>query len=93
MQATGGDSCLLMENLMSLITFRRRLHESTYGENDRKWFPRWLARYVEGKTQTNKVLPVTKPLIVEFSKSLLKSGTPALQRLQGVRLRITSSRL
>ena len=70
---------------MSLITFRRRLHESTYGENDRKWFPRWLARYVEGKTQTNKVLPVTKPLIVEFSKSLLKSGTPAWQRLQGVR--------
>ena len=70
---------------MSLITFRRRLQESAYGENDKTWFPRWLARYSDGKTPDNGLLPVTEPFVVEFSKSLLNSGTPAWQRLQGVR--------
>ena len=31
------------------------------------------------------MLPVTAALAVQFSKSLLNSGTPAWQRLQGVR--------
>ncbi len=70
---------------MSLAIFRQRMHEASYGENDKKWFPKWLARYADGKTQDNGLLPVTEPLVVEFSKSLLKSGTPAWQRLQGVR--------
>jgi len=61
------------------------MHEASYGENDKKWFPKWLARYADGKTQDNGLLPVTAPLVVEFSKSLLKSETPAWQRLQGVR--------
>ena len=70
---------------MSLINFRRQLQESAYGDNDKTWFPRWLARYSEAKTPDNGLLPVTEPLVVEFSKSLLKFGTPAWQRLQGVR--------
>jgi len=74
-----------MESLMSLIIFRRRLQESSYGDNDKTWFPRWLARYAEAKTPDNGFFPLTEPLVVEFSKSLLKSGTPAWQRLQGVR--------
>jgi hypothetical protein len=71
--------------LMSLNTFRRRLQESSYGENDKKWFPRWMARYAEGKTPAKGFLPVTESLVVEFSRALLKSGTPAWQRLQGIR--------
>jgi len=70
---------------MSLAIFRQRMHEASYGENDKKWFPKWLARYADGKTQDNGLLPVTAPLVVEFSRSLLNSGTPAWQRLQGVR--------
>lgn len=61
---------------MSLVTFRRQLQESSFKENDKKWFPGWLQRYADGKTPENGLLPVTESLVVEFSKSLLKSGTP-----------------
>ena len=70
---------------MSLAKFRQRLHEASYGENDKKWFPKWLARYADGKTLNDGVLPITEALVVAFSKSLLNSGTPAWLRLQGVR--------
>lgn len=70
---------------MSLVRFQQRLQEASYGENDKKWFPRWLARYAEGKSTDAEMLPLTKALVVEFSRSLLKSSTPAWQRLQGVR--------
>ena len=70
---------------MSLAIFRQRLHVASYGENDKKWFPKWLARYADGKTLNEGVLPVTEVLVIAFSKSLLNSGTPAWQRLQGVR--------
>jgi len=56
-----------------------------YGEKDQVWFPKWLARYAAGKALTAGLLPVTEALVIEFSRSLLKSGTPAWQRLQGVR--------
>ena len=62
---------------MSLAIFRQRLHEAAYGENDKKWFPKWLARYADGKTLNDGLLPVTEVLVVAFSKSLLNSGTPA----------------
>jgi len=39
-----------MGRVMSLAIFRQRLHEASYGENDKKWFPKWLARYTDGKT-------------------------------------------
>jgi hypothetical protein len=70
---------------MSVSMFRERMHHATLGENDRIWFPRWVARYAEGKALTNGLLPVTQTLVIEFSRSLLNSGTPAWQRLQGVR--------
>lgn len=70
---------------MSLTVFKQRLRDATYGKNDQKWFPKWLARYAAGKTLTNGMLPVSEELVIQFSRSLLKSGTPAWQRLQGVR--------
>ena len=70
---------------MSLAMFRKKMHDAQYGKNDQAWFPKWLARYAAGKALNRGVLPVTEALIVEFSRSLLKSGTPAWQRLQGVR--------
>ncbi len=70
---------------MSLAAFRSKLHLAHYGENDQVWFPKWLARYAAGKPLTTGLLPVTESLVIEFSRSLMKSGTPAWQRLQGVR--------
>ena len=70
---------------MSLAAFRSRLHLAHYGEKDQVWFPKWLARYATGKPLTAGLLPVTESLVIEFSRSLMKSGTPAWQRLQGVR--------
>jgi hypothetical protein len=70
---------------MSLDEFRKKMHDAQFGKNDQVWFPKWLARYAAGKVLTKGVLPVTESLVIEFSKSLLKSGVPAWQRLQGVR--------
>ncbi|MEI6541741.1 MAG: integron integrase [Planctomycetota bacterium] len=70
---------------MSLAAFRSKLHLAHYGEKDQVWFPKWLARYATGKPLTAGLLPVTESLVIEFSRSLMKSGTPAWQRLQGVR--------
>jgi len=70
---------------MSLALLRKKMHDAQYGKNDQAWFPKWLARYAAGKCQKNGLLPVTRELVIEFSKSLLKSGTPAWQRLHGVR--------
>jgi len=70
---------------MRLAIFRQRLQEASYGENDEKCLPKWLARCVDRKKLNDGVLPVTEPLVVAFSKSLFNSGTPAWQRLQGVR--------
>ena len=70
---------------MSLAAFRSKLHLAHYGEKDQVWFPKWLARFAGGKPPTAGLLPVTEALVIEFSRSLLRSGTPAWQRLQGVR--------
>ena len=70
---------------MSLAAFRSKMHLAHYGEKDQVWFPKWLARYAAGKPLTAGLLPVTEALVIEFSRSLKKSGTPAWQRLQGVR--------
>lgn len=70
---------------MSLAAFRSKLHLAHYGENDQVWFPKWLARYAAGKPLTTGLLPVTESLVTEFSRSLMKSGAPAWQRLQCVR--------
>ena len=70
---------------MSLAAFRSKMHLAHYGEKDQVWFPKWLARYAAGKPLTAGLLPVTEALVIEFSRSFKKSGTPAWQRLQGVR--------
>ncbi len=70
---------------MSLSQFRALISSASIGKNDQEWFPKWLARYAVGKELQNGRFPVTIPLVIEFSRSLLHSGTPAWQRLQGVR--------
>lgn len=70
---------------MSLLLFKQALHDARYSRNDKEWFPKWLKRYAAGKQTTGRLLPVTEDSVIQFSKSLLQSGTPAWQRLQAVR--------
>lgn len=70
---------------MSVGKFCRLLHDSRYGKNDRKWFPRWIRRYAPEATVVHGNLAVDEEIVVAFSRSLRDSGTPAWQRLQAVR--------
>lgn len=70
---------------MSVGKFCQQLHNSMYGKNDRKWFPKWLRRYAANHSLQGGCLPVSEESVIEFSKSLRDSGTPAWQRLQAVR--------
>ena len=70
---------------MSVTEFRHKIIQAHYGKNDQEWFPKWLARYAATVQTKDNLLPVTTEQVIAFSRSLLKSGTPAWQRLQGVR--------
>jgi hypothetical protein len=70
---------------MSVANYERLLHEAKLGENDRKWFPRWIRRYASSVTPVQGKLPVSSEEVIGFLQSLLKSKTPAWQRLQAVR--------
>jgi integron integrase len=70
---------------MSVGEFQRRLHGAKYAQNDLKYFPLWVRRYAEAVTPEDGRLPVSVESVKEFSRSLLKSGAPAWQRLQAVR--------
>lgn len=71
---------------MSLEDFEKELAAASYRDNDKRWFPKWFARYASA-THQNKTtaLKVTPELVIEFSKALLRNGTHAWQRLQAVR--------
>lgn len=70
---------------MSVDSFRAAVKVHVQNKNDQTWFPRWVARYAEGKGTAGDLLPVNRDLVLAFSRELLKSGTPAWQRLQAVR--------
>jgi hypothetical protein len=70
---------------MSVDSFRAAVKVHVQNKNDQTWFPRWVARYAEGKGTAGGLLPVNRDLVVAFSRELLKSGTPAWQRLQAIR--------
>ena len=70
---------------MSLSQFKHDLQSASYSRNDKLWFPRWLKRYAAGQQEVDGFLTVTEDDVIQCSKSLLASGTPAWQRLQAVR--------
>ncbi|NQV25501.1 MAG: phage integrase N-terminal SAM-like domain-containing protein [Rhodopirellula sp.] len=70
---------------MTVGKFCQRLHNSRYGRNDRKWFPKWIRRYAANLQLRAGCLPISVDSVIEFSKSLKNAGTPAWQRLQAVR--------
>ena len=70
---------------MSVANFCRLLHEARFGKNDKEWFPRWIRRYASSVNAGEGRLPVGQEEVISFLQSLLKSKTPAWQRLQAVR--------
>ncbi len=73
---------------MSTQLFCQLLGNAKYGQNERKWFPKWIRRYQSASQKAvgdDVDLLVTRELVVRFCQSLVKSGTPAWQRLQAVR--------
>jgi hypothetical protein len=70
---------------MSVENFGRLLHEAKLSKNDREWFPRWIRRYASSVKVVEGRLPVSPEEVIRFLQSLLKSNTPAWQRLQAVR--------
>jgi hypothetical protein len=70
---------------MSVEMFGRALHEAKLGKNDKEWFPRCIRRYASSVKLVDGRLPVSREEVIRFLRSLLKSQTPAWQRLQAVR--------
>ena len=75
---------------MNVQEYEVKLRAANYGQADREWFPKWLKRYhsfrkCTTKTASDNELTVSRDSVIAFSKSLVKSGTPAWQRLQAVR--------
>lgn len=54
---------------MSVRQFVQTLPQSSYGKNDKKWFPSWLSRYSTPLFEKDSKLPVTVELAVAFSRS------------------------
>ena len=58
---------------MNLAEFERVLNQQRAAEDDRKWFPKWYARFEEYLGERQKdVASVSRELLVEFSRTLLK---------------------
>ncbi len=76
---------------MALQQFQTKLAGSKYSKNDKNWFAKWLRRYQRSlhdnsvRVGPDQNLVVTTASVIDFSRSLLKSQTPAWQRLQAVR--------
>jgi hypothetical protein len=70
---------------MSVIRFCGLIGSANLSEADRKWFPRWIRSYASSLKISKGDLRVTEADVIEFSKSLRDTKTPAWQRLQAVR--------
>ena len=68
---------------MSFADFQSKLLQSDVGANDRKYFPKWIKRYL-GDIPIDHI-SITRDAVIQFCRSLLDSRTPAWQRLQAVR--------
>ncbi len=71
---------------MSVAKFRYELGQAKVAHNDRVWFPRWVQRLAKfQQLDDRQTIAVDTDSVVAFSTSVRKAGTPAWQRLQGVR--------
>ncbi len=74
---------------MSVQKFCGLLAGAKLNEADRKWFPRWIRSYASSLKISKGELRVTEADVIDFSKSLRDTKTPAWLRLQAVRAFLT----
>ncbi|MEQ9408198.1 MAG: hypothetical protein RIK87_10755 [Fuerstiella sp.] len=71
---------------MSLVEFEQLLARDKVSRQDRTWFPKWYARFEEFLRETGRTgEQVHRGVVIEFSQTLLRSGTRAAFRLQAFR--------
>ena len=70
---------------MSAADFSRLVDGAKLGQSNNKYFPLWVRRYAASMGIDQGRLPVDPDKVIGFLRSLLKSNTPAWQRLQAVR--------
>lgn len=74
---------------MSLQDFQLSIVNFPIRENEKKWFPLWMKRYLSFVSQSistsqTEPIPVSKELVLRFLQSIRDSGTPASKRLQAL---------
>jgi hypothetical protein len=71
---------------MSGRSFAHVLAVSEFSAQDRHWFPKWYARFEDFLRETRQTADsVDRQTVIEFSRTLLASGTSSILRLQAVR--------
>ena len=71
---------------MSIERAKKAIQGAGLRENDRKWFPQWLARYAAwAKISAHQDLPVNRDVLIGFLRSIKAQGKPTWQRLQVMR--------
>ena len=72
---------------MTANRFAQILQTSSYSENDRKYFPKWVRSFLElpDSMDSSGNCVVSEPLTIRFCRKLRDGHAPAWQRLQAVR--------
>ena len=67
---------------MSMAEFLQQLDDKRFSKNEQKWFPKWLAGYVQHHHLNQNHIPIKTPLVLSFLQSLRDANIPPWRRLQ-----------
>ena len=67
---------------MSMAEFLQQLDDKRFSKNEQKWFPKWLAGYVQHHHLNQNQIPIKTPLVLAFLQSLRDANIPPWRRLQ-----------
>lgn len=77
---------------MSLEKAKAAIQAAKLSDNDRKWFPSWLARYAAvWHVPPQGLAPVDRERVIQFLRTIKAQGKPAWQRLPAARADVFSS--
>ena len=67
---------------MSMAEFLQQLDDKRFSKNEQKWFPKWLAGYVQHHHLNQNHIPIKTSLVLSFLQSLRDANIPPWRRLQ-----------
>ena len=67
---------------MSMAEFLQQLDDKRFSKNEQKWFPKWLAGYVQHHHLNQNHIPIKTCLVLSFLQSLRDANIPPWRRLQ-----------